>query len=315
MTATGAAFDTATTAGVASLTTMNREDFRDNDRSRSRRTARTLWAYCYRVLILILGYGGIVLSILASVSTCEFLKYQTSTATSSLDSPFDGRTSGWVGIFQFKIIIDNNGDAIDKNGIETVAANITASSTFNEGGCVWYDGQFVNATNEVILTSQFCAVIAPSLALIAMIITTVESCCCMPLFRGSFVATSIFLLLSAFTQGLTFAIFAEPTFCFNNNGCDVGNAGIFSACASFAFFMACLLFCCSPIPTPCLVSSSLLRRSKSRNDNGNDSNDCRQQQAEESQSRLEADIEENKENFTDPTETKPTITATCTPTI
>mmetsp|Transcript_22873 Transcript_22873/g.54212 ORF Transcript_22873/g.54212 Transcript_22873/m.54212 type:complete len:359 (-) Transcript_22873:5205-6281(-) len=357
MASTGAAFDTATTAGMTSFTTSNpnpNHNNSNNNRQRRRATTTTTssswWGDVYWSVILILGWGGIVVSILASVSTCEFLKYQIATTTavettmpssssssqspsssSRLDSPFDGTITGWVGIFQFSILEFNTNETDERTNsnssssseeVQAVSSSITNTNTntnitdsnstitqmvnFNTGECVWYERQFVDATNAFIITSQFCAIIAPSLAFIAMLITTIESCCFSGIFRGSFVTTSILLLLAAFIQSLTFLIFAEPTFCFNNNGCGVGLGGIYSACAACAFFMACLLFCCSPIPVPYLARSSY---SSSRTNNNSTNNDRpgKQPQDEPQSGRMQ-------ENLEDPEETAPTITATCTPT-
>mmetsp|Transcript_22869 Transcript_22869/g.54194 ORF Transcript_22869/g.54194 Transcript_22869/m.54194 type:complete len:366 (-) Transcript_22869:4194-5291(-) len=364
MATSGAAFDTATTAGITSFT-MSNPNHDNTNNSKRQRSRTTPWlGDVYRAVILILGWGGIVLSILASVSTCEFLKYQIATTTavettmpssssssqspsssSRLDSPFDGTITGWVGIFQFSILEFNTNETDERtnsnsnsnsdsdsdsdnssNSEEALQAVSSSTSTttnstnsnstitqminFNIGECVWYERQFVDAPNAFVIASQFCAIIAPSIAFIAMLITTIESCCFSGIFRGSFVTTSILLLLAAFIQSLTFLIFAEPTFCFNNNGCGVGLGGIYSACAACAFFMACLLFCCSPIPVPCLARSSYSSSRKNNSSNNNDNNNYmsgKQPQDEPLSGRMQ-------ENLEDPEETAPTITAKCTPT-
>ena len=363
-------------------TTTTTRSSSNNDFHRRATTSSTSsrWGDVYRVVILILGWCGIALSILASVSTCEFLKYQISTkatttttpsssqpshqmSSSSLDPPFDRSViTGWVGIFQFSVLeYDTNAtnqtdERIDVNSssssssnrseeLQASSSNTTTTTTtttnnnnnnndsnstqiapkmsnnHNVGECAWYEQQFVGGAlnNAFITTSQFCVVIAPSFAFIAMVLTTIESCCYFGIFRGSFVTMSILLLLASFLQSLTFLIFAEPTFCFNNNGCGVGRGGIYSACSAFAFFMSCLLLCCSPIPVPCLERycyrsssySSSSRTNTSRNNHNNSNNYGRQEDRPQED---EPQNEKMQEDLEDPEEAAPTITATCTPT-
>jgi hypothetical protein len=239
------------------------------------------------------------------VSTCEFLKFNivasdkninygsSSYETVDRTAPFSGtNTKGWVGIFGYQLLEHHGDDEIDNTPLE--------EKTPSMDGCDWYDGQFLDAPNEAIITSQLCATIAPSLATIAMVITTIEFCCCF-LFSGSFVTTSILLLSAAGVQGGTFAIFAEPTFCYDNNGCAVGLAGIYSACASFSFFVACLLLCCSPRPYPCLISNSK---------NNSISNHTNQKVEEDAGQGCGAEGGEDLQQV-ETTESGPTITATC----
>ncbi len=119
-------------------------------------------------------------------------------------------------------------------------------------GCTSYDQQFMDAPNEVLVAAQFCAVLAPSFAALAILISACELICCR--FHGSFLTGNILFLTAAGVQAGTFCLFAEPSFCFD--GCDIGSAVYFSAFAAFAFFLSSILLCCSSRPEPCLYQGS-----------------------------------------------------------
>lgn len=216
------AFDTATTMAV------------DNNVNATNYNSRQACAYAIKTFIIMLGCGGIALSVLASTQTCEFLRFRSMSELE--DTLFaQANVTGWVGIFSYQLdsFLEND------NGEQQQQPT---------GVCMNYEGQFQNAPNAFVVTSQFCAVIAPCLAFVAISMALCELLFCA--FPGSFLGATVFFLAAAGVQGGTFAIFAEPTFCFNNNGCDVGTAGIYSACAALAFFLSCLLLCCSPRPYP-----------------------------------------------------------------
>lgn len=179
-----------------------------------------------RMMIILTASAGIVLSAFASL-TCEFLFFQ-STGILEMDDPFDGAKEGWVGIFQYQILEHEDDERVSD-------------------GCTMYDQKFTNAPSKALVAAQFCAVLAPSIAAIAILIQAWESIRSQA-FYGSFLTANILLLTSAFVQTGTFAVFAEPDFCFN--GCDIGSAVYFSAFSAFAFFLSCILFCCSPRSEP-----------------------------------------------------------------
>lgn len=176
-----------------------------------------------------------MLSVLAS-ETCEFLWFSVGadSATNGVDEepPFDMASEGWIGIFQYEIIRRAGGEVVSE-------------------GCTLYNRQFVNAPNSTLTASQFCAVLAPTFALLAILVAASELFCSLR-FYGSFVATSIFVLAAAATQGGTFSLFAALSFCYDSNTqCDVGAAVYFSASAALSFFLACIMLCCSPRPVSC----------------------------------------------------------------
>jgi hypothetical protein len=187
--------------------------------------------YAMKGLLFLVSCGGIVLSILSS-ETCEFLRFETFNATNTMDPPFDRASAGWVGIFRYEILKDENGtDAVSD-------------------GCTLYGNQFTRAPYEALISSQFCAVIAPALATIGILLALVDLFYCT--FHGNFLVTCVAFLTAAGVQAGTFSIIAQPTFCFDSSvKCDVGNAVYFSAAAAVAFFISCIIICCSPKPDPC----------------------------------------------------------------
>jgi hypothetical protein len=119
-------------------------------------------------------------------------------------------------------------------------------------GCALYNHQFIDAPNGVLVAAQFCAVLAPTIASIAILILTCESICCQ--FYGSFLAANVLFLTAALVQVGTFSIFGEPTFCFS--GCKIGSAVYFSAFSAFSFFVTCILLCGTQRSVTCCELSS-----------------------------------------------------------
>jgi hypothetical protein len=149
-----------------------------------------------------------------------------------LEPPFTGATEGWIGIFKYEITETADGEGLSE-------------------GCTLYDSQWKNAPFEALTAGQICAVMAPSFAILSILVSLVEVVCCF--FRGSFLVISVLFLVAAGIQAGTFSLFAEPSFCFDSGAsCSVGKAVYFSATAAAAFFLSCILFCCSPRPNPCM---------------------------------------------------------------
>lgn len=197
----------------------------------STRSCELQCGYILKILIILLTSAGIVLSFFAS-NTCQFL-YFGSDVFYEIDTSFDDQTEGWIGIFKYGVTANEN----EENAFER---------------CSLYDNFWnMDDPNEALLASQLCAVIAPSLAFIAIFISTFELLCCK--FFGSFIAASVLFLIASVFQIGTFGIFLiEPSLCFDSDGCEIGKAAYFSASAVFVFFTSCILLCCSPRPSPCL---------------------------------------------------------------
>lgn len=190
--------------------------------------------YVLKLLIILLASVGVALSVLASYS-CQFL-YFGPEALSEINLAFDDETEGWIGIFKYQTVITNNENE------ETVS--IEECSIYEN----ILNGDF---PNHLLLACQYCALIAPGLALLAILVSTVELMCFK--FFGSFTAASVSLLGASLFQCGTLGIFLiDRSLCFDagSDGCKVGNATWFSASASVAFLASCILLCISPRTLP-----------------------------------------------------------------
>jgi len=209
-----------------------------------------------RIIIILLATTGIILSYFAS-NTCRFLSFETEAYNETVVSPaFDEQTRRWIGIFKSENIIHDENE-----------------ETYR---CSFYDNLFLDAPNKVLFAIQLCAVIAPSLAFIAILISIFELLCCK--FFGSFIAAcALFLAASLFQIG-TFGIFLiDSSFCFDlhpydnsvdhdhndEHGtciCEIGEAVYFSASCVFFFFSPCILLCCSPRPNSYLQNHNDMKK-------------------------------------------------------
>jgi len=209
-----------------------------------------------RIIIILLATTGIILSYFAS-NTCRFLLFENEAYNETVVSPaFDEQTRRWIGIFKSVNIIQDENE-----------------ETYR---CSFYDNLFLDAPNKVLFAIQLCAVIAPSLAFIAILISIFELLCCK--FFGSFIAAcALFLAASLFQIG-TFGIFLiDSSFCFDlhpydnsvdhdhndEHGtciCEIGEAVYFSASCVFFFFSPCILLCCSPRPNSYLQNHNDMKK-------------------------------------------------------
>merc|ERR1712238_415295 len=125
-----------------------------------------------RLIIILLATTGIILSYFAA-NTCRFLLFETEAYNETVVSPaFDEHTRRWIGIFKSENIIQDENE-----------------ETYR---CSFYDNLFLDAPNKVLFAIQLCAVIAPSLAFIAILISIFELLCCK--FFGSFIAACALFL-------------------------------------------------------------------------------------------------------------------------
>jgi hypothetical protein len=145
-----------------------------------------------RLIILALATGGILLSYVA-LDTCEFISFENKRGIpwENLEPPFDQAVSAHVGIFSYEIV------EAGSDGVTT-------------GKCVNYDDRYADMIDfyESIAASQFCAVVAPSLALFAMALNLFEFFVCG--FHGSFIFSSLLYFFAAGIQAGTFSMLAEP---------------------------------------------------------------------------------------------------------
>eukprot|EP00536_Pseudo-nitzschia_multiseries_P003075 jgi/Psemu1/6896/gm1.6896_g len=108
--------------------------------------------------------------------------------------------------------------------------------------CSYYETvlDFGGAPNAALLASQLCAVLAPGLAALAIIVSTVELLC--RRFLGSFVLASVLFLTASTVQSGTFGILLiDPDLCLDHIhddhdgiGCSVGKAAYIGASATRA---------------------------------------------------------------------------------
>jgi len=194
--------------------------------------------YILKLLIILLACVGIACSFYAS-NDCEFLHLasETSDATDIFVDFVDNETEGWIGIFKYEPPTNNNQDYRD----------------FDE--CSYYENFFiVDSPNNALLASQVCAVLAPGLAFVAILISTIELLCCR--FIGSFVFASVLFLTASMVQSGTFVILlTDQDVCFDPEGCSIGKAAYVGASSIFCYFSACILLCCSPRPAACMQKS------------------------------------------------------------
>jgi len=220
------------------------------------RSCKLQCGYILKIIIILLATTGIILSYFSS-NTCRFLLFETEAYNETIVSPaFNEQTRGWIGIFKSEKIIQDENEETSR--------------------CSFYDNLFLDAPNKVLFAIQLCAVIAPSLAFIAILISIFELLCCK--FFGSFIAAcALFLTASLFQIG-TFGIFLiDSSFCFDLHPCDnfvdhdnddehgtciceIGEGVYFSASCVFFFFSPCILLCCSPRPNSYLQNYNDMKK-------------------------------------------------------
>mmetsp|Transcript_6055 Transcript_6055/g.15004 ORF Transcript_6055/g.15004 Transcript_6055/m.15004 type:complete len:226 (-) Transcript_6055:173-850(-) len=205
------------------------------------RSCNVRCGYVLKVLMILLASTGVILSVVAS-NSCRFL-YLEHGSFSDFDPVFNDKIEGWNGIFKYQVIANIDEDI----GIEE---------------CSFYEKLFdINAPNESLLVSQLSAILAPSFGLIAILVSIMELSCHRS-FR-SFIASSVLFLAASFFQFVTFGILlSEQDRCFDSFGCKFGKAAYLSLSAVFAFYISCILLCCSPRPNSC----TLVRKEVKHND-------------------------------------------------
>jgi hypothetical protein len=147
--------------------------------------------YYVRLLVIALATGGVLLSYVA-LDTCEFISFENQRGIpwENLEPPFDRAVSAHVGIFSYEIL----------------EAGVNGTTT---GKCINYDDRFADMIDsyESIAASQFCAVVAPSLAMLAIALNLFEFFVCG--FYGSFIVSSVLYFAAAGIQAGTFSMLAE----------------------------------------------------------------------------------------------------------
>jgi hypothetical protein len=147
------------------------------------------------MIVFLLGAAGIALSIFGS-NTCEFFSYTNvngTAAAAGMDPPFDQAvTTGFVGIYNYRIV--------------------HSESSSTSGDCIAYDDTYGSLadTYPSISAAQFCALIAPMVAGLAILVMFMELVLCG--FYGSFMLVSSLCMSAAGIQAGTFGLIADPVF-------------------------------------------------------------------------------------------------------
>jgi hypothetical protein len=127
-------------------------------------------------------------------STCEFISFRDTDGNPpdrAEDPPFNIALAGNVGIFKYEIT-----EFVNRNG---------------SSGCIKYDDRFAQQKGyPSVATAQFCALIAPILAGLALFATLFDFCACN--FPGSYLISSLLFLIASGVQAGTFTMVADPAF-------------------------------------------------------------------------------------------------------
>uniref|UniRef100_A0A7S1UZZ6 Uncharacterized protein n=1 Tax=Grammatophora oceanica TaxID=210454 RepID=A0A7S1UZZ6_9STRA len=123
----------------------------------------------------------------------------------------------------------------------------------DDGSCELYDGAYVDEElGSIHSTARVSSVLAPCCGFFALLIITIEACCCRFCCARLFISTS-FTMGSIF-QGLTFLMFASKP-CESLNiakACDLSNGSIFAMVATVLYFFCSCLIWCTPKSKPVL---------------------------------------------------------------
>jgi hypothetical protein len=102
-----------------------------------------------------------------------------------------------------------------------------------------------------LTTAQLCSLLAPIFCAMAMVFTAVDFCIC-TFFGSSLVGGTLYFLSMAIQCG-TFALVADPVFCFEDSEleCTLGGGMYLSIAAVIFYFFATCFSCCAPYSDPC----------------------------------------------------------------
>ena len=144
-----------------------------------------------RFVFLILGSGAIVSSVFSAYS-CEFFSYRSLDGQpwEGLSPPFDDLASASVGMFRY-------------------SATIADSELFGEN-CMNYEDWTDVGQQVYFHAAQWCSVLAPFMAFLAILQITCE--CCMCRLKGSYALNRFFFISASILQMCTFLVFTETQF-------------------------------------------------------------------------------------------------------
>jgi len=177
-----------------------------------------------RFVIFLLTAGGAACSVMSLLS-CEFFSYK-SVDPSVLPLPYTNQTDGFVGILKF--YEDGN---------------------INDESCQFYDEILFQTTemNIFFMIGQISSLVGPFAAIMAFVINLQEWVCCRN--SCSYLVAFLMLFLAFVGQGMTFMIYGQKEFCFDENksvSCRLEFGAIMSITAASAFYVASVVWCCMP---------------------------------------------------------------------
>mmetsp|Transcript_20583 Transcript_20583/g.38527 ORF Transcript_20583/g.38527 Transcript_20583/m.38527 type:complete len:425 (-) Transcript_20583:78-1352(-) len=216
----------------------------------------TYFGSILKAFSFLFAFSGIILSGLGSL-TCQFLSYKdlsirtTRGHNHDYDIPDEvrqrqlagvskillldeGTTEAWIGLFSYDIVESYNPDAVTER-------------------CLQYDKQsiFGDAPYILLLVAQICALSAPTMALLAVVVLYLQfakQCCC----TCNYFTISLMFLVSAGFQATTFLLFLEPNFCDHDASCSAGYGAWLSASSASSLFACSFLLGCSTIIDSCI---------------------------------------------------------------
>mmetsp|Transcript_124340 Transcript_124340/g.185793 ORF Transcript_124340/g.185793 Transcript_124340/m.185793 type:complete len:252 (-) Transcript_124340:202-957(-) len=211
-------------------------------------TGQNYCSYISKLIVMGLAVVGIIFSWI-SASSCEFISFVDTDGNPpdrAYDPPFNTALAGSVGIFKYEITDFVNG----------------AGAT----GCIAYEDRFAQQRSYPSLaTAQFCALIAPILAGLAVFANLFDTCACN--FAGSYLIGALLYLAASGLQMGTFTLLADPAFCFEDVELECGaeKGAYFNGVAGLLYFIAACLICCIPRADPfCFNFGAEEERPKSR---------------------------------------------------
>jgi len=144
--------------------------------------------------------------------------------------------------------------------VNMTEANVGIFSFQNRSDCVLYENNFIQAmdsghVNAYFVTAQFAAVIGPSCGAMAWLINMIEWLFWSNTF--TYLMAVLMLIASFGMQGMTFMIYGQREFCFDDNiagECQMGMGAYMSIAAAGAFYIASVVWCCMPRSAPFCIA-------------------------------------------------------------
>lgn len=199
-------------------------------------------SYLVKTLAIVFGIIGIILTVQAGAD-CNFLQVEDSDGN-PLDLIREGDRPTFVfaqatkfnlGIYKYEILEYENPEE-ESDG----------------RGCIDFPQKFFQIDGyPSITTAQLCSLLAPIFCGLAIVFTLFDFCICT--FPGSSIVGGLLFTLSMGIQCGTFALVADPLFCFEDSEleCTLGGGMYMSIAAVIFYFLATVFSCAAPFSDPC----------------------------------------------------------------